>query len=440
MNFSMILNIGSLTVGMVEFIIGCRLAGIFLEEKDIPQWKVITCFIGVGCILMGLYVTIGVSLLMTLIVLTLLFMVHLLLFEGHIHKRLLVIILFCATSVLSDYSILVVFGKYRMLYPQASLAFATYWTLMGIGSKVISFMAVNIIYRMTKCKERGFQLIEFMLHVTPFVTIYTIDLVMRSILVSPDIEVKNMISAILASIGLLLTNVFTWSVFDTLMKNERHTQLYLRYQENIKKQYEFYRNQEVKEESTRQIWHDINNHLHCVKELIRNGYNTEATDYFVTLEKNIAMLRGDIHTGHLIIDTILTDKYTTAIAYGIKMVIKVQGGLAKGIEDMDLCTIYGNLLDNAIEACRKVEQNTREILVRTEQVNQFILIEVINSKCEEIVEKNGRLMTTKQIKEGHGIGLSSVRQVVHKYEGELLIDYDEHTFKVQMFIPLNKTV
>lgn len=440
MNFSFVLDMGNLTVGIVEFIISCRLAGIFLDEKDVPKWKVIGSFTLIGLVLFCMHITIGVSPIMTIVAVIMTFMLHLVLFNGSLSKRFLVNILFLMVSILSDLITLALFNKYRILYPQGSLAFATYWILTGICSKVVSFMAINIIYRITRCKERNFQFIEFMLHVTPIVTIYIIQLVMTSILVSPNIQMKNMVSAILASIGLLLTNVFTWSVFDALIKNERDTQLYLRYQENIKKQYEFYRNQEVKEESTRQIWHDINNHLECVKELIRNGYNKEATDYFVTLENNIAMLRGDIHTGHLIIDTILADKYTTALAYGIKMVMKVDGALAKGIQDMDLCTIYGNLLDNAIEASRKLEVGEGEILLRTEQVNQFVLIEVLNSRSGEVIEKNGQFVTTKQTKVGHGIGLSSVRQVVHKYDGEVLIDYNDTTFKVQIFIPLSKTV
>ena len=440
MNFSFVLDIGSLTVGMVELIISCRLAGIFLEEKDVPKWKVISSFTLIGLIIFYMLTTVGASPITSIVTLTMIFILHLVLFNGPLKKRFLVSILILMISILSDFITVALFNRYRILYPQGSLAFATYWTLMGLASKVISFMAINMIYRFTKNKEKNFKFLELMLHVTPIVTIYTINLVMTSILVSPNIEVKNMVSAILASIGLLLTNVFTWSVFDALIKNERDTQLYLRYQENIKKQYEFYRNQEVKEESTRQIWHDINNHLECVKELIRNGYNKEATDYFVTLEKNIAMRRGDIHTGHLIIDTILADKYATALAYGIKMVMKVDGALAKGIQDMDLCTIYGNLLDNAIEASRKLEVGEGEILLRTEQVNQFILIEVLNSRSGEVIEKNGQFVTTKQAKVGHGIGLSSVRQVVHKYDGEVLIDYNDTTFKVQIFIPLSKTV
>ena len=229
MNFSFILDMGNLTVGIVEFIISCRLASIFLEEKDVPKWQVISSFIGIGFILFLMHITVGVSPIMTLVAFSMTYMLHLFLFSGSISKRFLVIVLLFITSVLSDFTTLFIFDKYRILYPPGSLAFATYWVLMGIGSKVISFMAINIIYRITKCKERDFKPLEFMLHVTPIVTIYTIDLVMRSILVSPNIEVKNMVSAILASIGLLLTNVFTWSVFDTLIKNERDTQLYLRY-------------------------------------------------------------------------------------------------------------------------------------------------------------------------------------------------------------------
>lgn len=443
MNIIILLKLGTVVVGLVELVVSCRIANLLLEEKnkeDVNKWQ-LTIAIGLIILVMGMCnIVIGPSPITALSVLTCFFLFHLLLYNGSIGKRLLVVALCGIIISLSDVAAIMLFGKYRLLYPPASLVYETYWTLMGIGSKVICFMVINTIYRIVKRKEKGFTPVELVLHVAPIITLYTIDLVIQCNIQSISFNVANAVSSVLISIGLLLVNILTWSVFDTLIKNEREKQFYLMCQENVKQQYEFYRNQEAKEEATRRIWHDIHNHLQCVHDLIREGYSTEANQYLHSLEKDIAMLRGQIRTGHLIIDAILTDKYGMALAYDISMVMKVDGQLLNAIQDIDLCVIYSNLIDNAIEACRKNDIKSREILIITKQIKQYIAIEVMNSCNGNIIEKNGRFITTKTSSTGHGIGLSNVRHVIEKYEGEMKVDYNATTFNVQIFLPLTKTV
>ncbi|MEG0388265.1 MAG: GHKL domain-containing protein, partial [Niameybacter sp.] len=314
------------------------------------------------------------------------FIYHFVYYDGSLSKRIIVIALCGIIVAMSDIFSLMTFNKYRLGYPQASLAFETYWTLMGVGSKVICFMIINTIYRVVQYKKQGFKPVELILHASPIITLYIIELLMQSMIGTPYLQVSNAFTAVLTSMGLLFTNVFTWSVFDALIRNEREKQFYLMCQESVKQQYEFYRNQEAKEESTRRIWHDIHNHLQCVHELIRQGHSAEAHDYLVSLEKDISMLRGEIRTGHLIVDTILADKYGAALAYQIKMAIKVNGNLLNAIQDMDLCVIYSNLIDNAIEACQKNSLDEREILITTKKANHYTLIEIINSRSGDLIE------------------------------------------------------
>src|SRR5699024_3367711 len=91
------------------------------------------------------------------------------------------------------------------------------------------------------------------------------------------------------------------------------------------------------------------------------------------------------------------------------------------IDDISLCTIFANTLDNAIEACVKVaEPSARKISVKARYTeNGYFSYEIVNSKANPIRKKKGVLLTDKEDSRSHGLGLSSVRAAVEKYHGTL---------------------
>lgn len=103
------------------------------------------------------------------------------------------------------------------------------------------------------------------------------------------------------------------------------------------------------------------------------------------------------------------------------------------ISDIDLTTIFANFLDNAIEACRTLSNEKREIQFYIEQKMGFYLFHISNSyeSIQPITHKK-----YKSMKNGHaGIGLSNVKQAVNKYQGIFDIDTSDHTFTVSITIP-----
>ena len=89
------------------------------------------------------------------------------------------------------------------------------------------------------------------------------------------------------------------------------------------------------------------------------------------------------------------------------------------IDDVSLCTLFANTLDNAIEACQKIEDPDRrklELKCRYTE-NGYFSLELINSKINEIVVQKNQYISDKEDKSAHGIGISSIRDIVEKYEG-----------------------
>ena len=105
------------------------------------------------------------------------------------------------------------------------------------------------------------------------------------------------------------------------------------------------------------------------------------------------------------------------------------------LTDIELCSLFANTLDNAIEACVKIkDREKRRITLKARSVNGHFSYEIVNSKENRVTEKNGNFETDKSDRLSHGIGLRNVRQFVRKYEGEMDVSYTEDTFSVTIFV------
>lgn len=97
---------------------------------------------------------------------------------------------------------------------------------------------------------------------------------------------------------------------------------------------------------------------------------------------------------------------------------------------------FSNILDNAIEACKKIEDN-RYINIRGTIVKSYYIIKCENSKNNEIKIKNKKILTNKKDKFLHGIGLTSMKSSLNKYNGDLKFIDEENKFIINIYIPLD---
>ncbi|NGT96949.1 sensor histidine kinase, partial [Clostridium perfringens] len=104
----------------------------------------------------------------------------------------------------------------------------------------------------------------------------------------------------------------------------------------------------------------------------------------------------------------------------------------------DICTIFSNCIDNAIEACKKIKDNNRYISLKGNCVNNFYVIKIENSKTNKIKKLNGDFLTDKKDKFLHGIGLKNIRLALEKYNGEIIIEPLDDKFILKMLIPINQ--
>ncbi|EGT3617386.1 sensor histidine kinase, partial [Clostridium perfringens] len=109
------------------------------------------------------------------------------------------------------------------------------------------------------------------------------------------------------------------------------------------------------------------------------------------------------------------------------------------MEYFDICTIFSNCIDNAIEACKKIREHERRyIYIKGVCVNNFYVVKIENSKTNKIQKLKGEFLTDKKDKFLHGIGLKNIKSALEKYDGEISIEPLEDKFVLKMLIPIKK--
>jgi two-component system sensor histidine kinase AgrC len=185
--------------------------------------------------------------------------------------------------------------------------------------------------------------------------------------------------------------------------------------------------------ATRILRHDLRNHMFSIRSLIEKDGKEEALNYISSIMENMGANQDYVNSGNTIIDSILNFKYHEAKQNGIKIGMDLSIPEELEIPSFDLTIILGNLLDNAIESVLKVKEGGFvNIKIKYDRNRLIILID--NPYCTQVIEENGRILTTKENKDNHGIGLLSVQKVIEKYKGTMSVDYSGKIFSVSIIM------
>ena len=135
-------------------------------------------------------------------------------------------------------------------------------------------------------------------------------------------------------------------------------------------------------------------------------------------------------TGNVVIDGLINYKLQCAVNDHIKVVSEIAVPSDLEINSIDVVTIIGNLLDNAIRAVRELPENERSITIKVMFSKDRLIIQMKNPYERELEYQNGEIITTKKDKEKHGYGLKSVERVVEKYGGYSEINTNNNIFNL----------
>ena len=158
------------------------------------------------------------------------------------------------------------------------------------------------------------------------------------------------------------------------------------------------------------------------------------------MEEEIHQYEAQNKTGNQVVDTILTGKNVICEQFGISMNCVADGMLLDFMDTMDICSILGNALDNAIE-CEKQIPDPEKRLIHVAIFGQknFVILRFENYFDGQLEIKEGIPVTTKtKKKEFHGFGIRSIKYAVDKYDGAVSISQNENWFELKILIPMKK--
>ena len=171
--------------------------------------------------------------------------------------------------------------------------------------------------------------------------------------------------------------------------------------------------------------HEFEHHIQVIQDLLDQNEVGAVREYVDNLKKNRSICVYSVNSGHPVIDVILNQKYQTALENDIKMQIRVNDLSLLTIPTDSLVVVLTNLLDNAIEACRRID-GYREI-IGCIVMNDCLYISIRNtSEAVKIVD--GKIPTSKQDSLSHGFGLLSVTYVLDKLGAEYTFGYEDGWF------------
>ena len=191
-----------------------------------------------------------------------------------------------------------------------------------------------------------------------------------------------------------------------------------------------------REEETRRYRHDMDKHLVCLKSLIEKKSNGEALSYLSQLETKMERVRPKtFHSGNETIDA-LTGYFAAKLPPDVK--VSLTGTLrdAGGLALTDLCTIYANLLSNAVEELDRLDDAKRELSIRLREGRGSCEIVIENTCGSPVSVSTGPLPSRKADPSRHGFGLRNVRECVEKHHGSLDLRSENHIFHAAVRLPL----
>lgn len=177
------------------------------------------------------------------------------------------------------------------------------------------------------------------------------------------------------------------------------------------------------------IYHDCQNHLTTIYRLLHNEQHKEALNYISTIIKPIEVVENKSNSHNKVLDITINYKVFEAMNKKIRVQLDIEKVYQLNIDDSDLCSIFSNLMDNAIEACMNVKGD-RWIEVTIRRQNDLLIFYIKNSIETMPIIINDELITTKENKSIHGQGIKSIMASVNKYEGYFNYEIKESSFEV----------
>lgn len=241
---------------------------------------------------------------------------------------------------------------------------------------------------------------------------------------------------LLIMVGFLFLDLYIIYIFNKIshLREKEHQTDLMHQQEQL--QLQMYRELQKMYRTTCEVAHDINRHVTALKTWISSESVQKSEQYLSDLSDTAQQLLPRIKNQNEILEIILNKVASTCEREKIQLDMDIEDFSMKFISDMDITTIFSNLLDNAVDACMEIENTPKTIQIILCQKMGLIALRVTNTCAYKGAELPQKWHSTK--KNHTGIGLSNVQKTVEKYEGVVSVKTKREIFQVSVTLPIDK--
>lgn len=336
--------------------------------------------------------------------------------------------LFYGVGTLVDYVVLILLGKVYSGVVSEVFAVSVFYILLSVISRIVLWFVVLLVKRVFDQKSAHMLTdMEWMkLLVVPVIsTISAVAMVQRYNMLE-DLHQDRLFLYI--AVGLAVMNIDVFYLVEDILQREKKISEALLFKEKVENETAWYYSISENLERQRKTAHEYKNHTACITALVQNREYDKLEEYLHKLDDDMAQRMDMVDTNNVIVNAIVNTKYQEFREKGIVFVLKVNDLSGLWLEDKDIVVLLTNMLSNAAEACETC-QDRKVIRLKTVIEDEQLIMACSNSISKR-PEKSGRFfMTTKEdMLQEHGFGVKNMIDVVEKYDGQYVIDYDDKEF------------
>jgi len=233
------------------------------------------------------------------------------------------------------------------------------------------------------------------------------------------INIATTLSALILYIGVQIDHSNNMKLQISIMDN------------HIKSQEEHYKSIQTYIAETKRAEHDLRHHIKVIQSYLTAGENDKLDEYLSKYAESLPSVTEASFCENFAVNSIMQYYISIAKKEDIHVDVNLEVPANTGISDSDMCIVFGNCIENAIEACRKQDRN-RYIKVRSKLTGKMFTVIVINSFDGKMKKDGDSFLSLKR--EGEGVGISSIRAVVNKYGESAQFEADGNEFRAVIIL------
>ena len=353
-----------------------------------------------------------------------------------IKKSFILALLYQAMILSIDYLIYFISINLFPVSETAGKKYSLENVLIILVGKIAAFLCILIVGRYLRKKptEMLVDIDWFKILIFPIFTIIVIA-AMTSLFRNTE-TFEQVVLLLISSFGMIGMNVVVFYLINDVV--DRKVQLYEDriFRLKVKNQAEMYRSISENFDKQKKRTHEYKNQISCIEALLKKNQISKLEEYVKGIYSKLDREVDAIDTNNVIVNAILNLKYQEAEEQGIVFALRINDLSGLKIEDEDIVTILSNLLNNAIEACKKCDVSRRVLKLKFVIEDGMIKIGIRNTFAQPVLYENGEIKSTKLVQtEEHGVGIKNIIGVIKKYDGSYVIKDVDQEFFFSIIIP-----